>query len=234
MSSTMPCNSSGLCLCSAGASRRVLERVGGGSISLRLNACGPRRPEATPNSTRCPALSPSTPAGNADERTYTSSPSSCDRKPNPLSASYHLTLPVGTGLTCLSNGSLGWTTQQAPRLRRARCGFRSYSDGCPASTPDYCLLGRLGGRWRRYAPDSEHYLACIRRPLDGRRIPGGSAHQLLAHHHHPLWLRIAAHRLVRAMAVRPDDRRKAHRRDWRPYRKHHLDTAVRDMAGHRS
>src|SRR5271163_1536924 len=105
MSSTMPCSSSGLCLCSTGvASRRVLVRLGGGSTSVTLNGGGPRRPAATPNSTRCPALSPSTPSGNADERTYTSSPSSCDRKPNPLSASYHLTLPVGTGLTCLSDG----------------------------------------------------------------------------------------------------------------------------------
>src|SRR5271156_5023345 len=115
MSSTMPCSSSGLCLCSVGAaSRRVLVRLGGGSSSLRLNACGPRLPEATPNSTRCPALSPSTPAGNADERTYTSSPSSCDRKPNPFSESYHFTLPVGTALTCLSDGSLEGEHKKRP------------------------------------------------------------------------------------------------------------------------
>ena len=46
---------------------------------------------------------PSTPAGNAEERTYTSSPSSCERNPKPFSASYHFTRPVGTGLTCLSD-----------------------------------------------------------------------------------------------------------------------------------
>ncbi|MDT5412905.1 MAG: hypothetical protein QOG14_5125, partial [Mycobacterium sp.] len=45
-------------------------------INFRLNACGPRRPDATPNSTFWPAYRPSTPAGNAEERTYTSSPSS--------------------------------------------------------------------------------------------------------------------------------------------------------------
>ena len=56
MSSTMPCNSSGLCLCSAAeASRRVRDRLGGGSSSLTLSACG-RRPDARPNSTFCPAL----------------------------------------------------------------------------------------------------------------------------------------------------------------------------------
>src|ERR1700761_9121509 len=169
MSSTMPCSSSGLCLCSAGTvSRRVLVRLGGGSISLRLRACGPRRPEAIPNSTFWPALSPSTPAGSADERTYTSSPSSCDRKPNPLSASYHLTLPVGTGLTCLSDGIprmdntrrvpptqdamwiqilLGWLSAKHPRF------------------PGYSLGWRY--HWRRNAPDLEHNLAAIWRPLDG-------------------------------------------------------------------
>ena len=56
-------------LASAGASRSGRLSVGGGSISFTLSACGPRRPDARPNSTRCPALSPSTPAGNAEERT---------------------------------------------------------------------------------------------------------------------------------------------------------------------
>ena len=44
-------------------------------------------------------------------------------------------------------------------------------------------------------------------------------------------LRIASYALV---AVRPDDRRQADRRDRRPDRKRHLGAAVRDLAGDRS
>src|ERR1700691_5257055 len=70
--------------------------VGGGSSTRTWSACAPRRPSATPNSTRCPCRSAVVPAGNADECTKTSPPSSRARKPYPLSESYHLTLPVGT------------------------------------------------------------------------------------------------------------------------------------------
>src|SRR5262249_47570561 len=70
--------------------------VGGGSRSRTWSAWAPRRPSATPNSTRCPCRSVVVPAGSADECTKTSPPSSRARKPYPLSESYHLTLPVGT------------------------------------------------------------------------------------------------------------------------------------------
>src|SRR6516162_1588627 len=52
-----------------------------------------------PNSTRWPARKAAESAGSAEECTKTSPPSSRVRKPNPLSASYHLTLPVGTSET---------------------------------------------------------------------------------------------------------------------------------------
>src|SRR5690242_9379719 len=70
--------------------------VGGGSRIRTWSACAPRRPSATPNSTRWPCRRLFVPAGSADECTNTSPPSSRARKPYPLSESYHLTLPVGT------------------------------------------------------------------------------------------------------------------------------------------
>src|SRR5579862_2146909 len=70
--------------------------VGGGSRIRTWSAWAPRRPSATPNSTRCPCFSTVVPEGSADECTKTSPPSSRARKPYPLSESYHLTLPVGT------------------------------------------------------------------------------------------------------------------------------------------
>ena len=91
-SSTMTTISSGFFLA-------TLATVGGGSSSRTWSACTPRRPSATPNSTRCPGRSAVLPAGRAVECTKTSPPSSRVRKPNPLSASYHLTLPVGTDQT---------------------------------------------------------------------------------------------------------------------------------------
>src|SRR5215471_5086612 len=87
--------SSTITIISSGFLRLVLVTVGGGSSMRTWSAWTPRRPSATPNSTRCPARS-TEPAGRAEEWTNTSPPSSRVRKPNPLSASYHLTLPVGT------------------------------------------------------------------------------------------------------------------------------------------
>src|SRR3954454_3512859 len=69
---------------------------GGASSTRTWCAWSPLRPERMPNSTRVPALSVAVPSGRAEDLTYTSSPSSRDRKPKPLSASYHLTFPVGT------------------------------------------------------------------------------------------------------------------------------------------
>src|SRR5580693_3682652 len=77
----------------------VAATVGGGSRTRTWSACAPRRPSATPNSTRCPCRSAVVPEGSADECTKTSPPSSRARKPYPLSESYHLTLPVGTRRT---------------------------------------------------------------------------------------------------------------------------------------
>src|ERR1700741_11721 len=88
-------------------------------------------------------------------------------------------------------------------------------------------------RWRRCAPGSERYLADLRRPVDGRRISARGVAQLLAHRHHPLWLRIAAHCFIRVVAVRPDHRRQADGRDRRPDRKRHLGAAFRVVAGDR-
>ena len=56
---------------------------------------------------------------------------------------------------------------------------------------------------------------------------------LPADRHHPVRLRVAAHRLVRAVAVRPHDRRQANRRHRRAHRQRHLGAAVRVVAGDR-
>ena len=80
--------------------RRVAATTdGSASTTVTCRACGPRRPSMTPNSTFCPGLSVAIPVGSADDRTCTSAPPSCAMKPKPLSASYHLTLPLGTQLT---------------------------------------------------------------------------------------------------------------------------------------
>src|SRR3954451_12843626 len=68
-----------------------------GSSTRTWRAWSPLRPCTSPNSTRVPGFSVATPAGRAAGRTETSPPSSFDRKPKPRSASYHFTLPVGTG-----------------------------------------------------------------------------------------------------------------------------------------
>src|ERR1700712_1218142 len=84
---------------SSGERRLASATEGSGSTSRTWSACGPRRPSARPNSTRWPAFRASTSRGSDPLGTYTSAPSSWERKPNPFSASYHLTLPVGTVLT---------------------------------------------------------------------------------------------------------------------------------------
>src|ERR1700712_1401376 len=89
-------------------------------------------------------------------------------------------------------------------------------------------------RWRKYAPDSERHLAGFRWPLAGPRIPAGCACLLPAHRHDPLWFRLASHRVVRVVAVRPNDRREAGCRDGRSDRQCHLGAAVRALAGDRS
>src|SRR5580693_7418519 len=100
---------------SSGLFRMTLATVGGGSSSRTWRAWTPRRPSATPNSTRWPGLSAVVPAGSAVECTKTSPPSSRVRKPNPLSASYHLTLPVGTDQT--SRGRAGGESAGVLRLQ---------------------------------------------------------------------------------------------------------------------
>src|SRR5450631_3535014 len=69
---------------------------GVGSRTRNDSACAPRLPSTTPNSTRVPPLSVATPSGNASACRNTSAPWSSLRKPKPFSASYHLTLPIGT------------------------------------------------------------------------------------------------------------------------------------------
>src|SRR4051812_3932593 len=81
---------------SSGGLRLALTTEGSGSSTRTDSACNPRLPWATPNSTRVPCLRVAVPAGNAEAWTKTSPPSSFERKPKPLSASNHFTLPVGT------------------------------------------------------------------------------------------------------------------------------------------
>src|SRR6478609_7448834 len=94
MSSIRPCSSS--------AGLRLVATIDGStSNTLTCNACGPRRPSATPYSTFCPGLRVATPDGSAVDRTCTSTPPpSWAMNPKPFSASYHLILPLGTQLTC--------------------------------------------------------------------------------------------------------------------------------------
>src|SRR3954470_13739146 len=81
-----------------------------GSSSRTCSAWSPLRPWTRPNSTRAPGLSVEVPAGSASARTETAPSSSLCRKPNPFSASYHFTLPVGTvGTSLLAAG------RQAPQ-----------------------------------------------------------------------------------------------------------------------
>ena len=93
-SCTIEASSSGLRRCAAATD-------GAGSRSVTESAWSPRWPATTPNSTRWPGLSASTPAGSTDECTKTSPPSSRERKPKPFSLLNHLTLPVGTSVLVL-------------------------------------------------------------------------------------------------------------------------------------
>ena len=64
---------------------RWLRTTEGAASSTRSeSACLPRRPSATPNSTRVPPRSSVTPAGRAEAGTWTSSPSSVWANPKPL------------------------------------------------------------------------------------------------------------------------------------------------------
>src|SRR5690606_23668386 len=76
--------------------RFALTTDGVGSRSVTASACGPRRPSATPKSTRAPGFGAGASAGSAEACRKTSPPSSLAMKPNPRSVSNHLTLPVGT------------------------------------------------------------------------------------------------------------------------------------------
>src|SRR5690606_998265 len=78
---------------------------------------------------RCPVLSVSTPRGNADFRTYTSSPPSWETKPKPFSASYHLTLPVGTELT------VPFPARGRAQTRRAHAQACSPDERAPGAEP---------------------------------------------------------------------------------------------------
>src|SRR6476620_2773018 len=82
---------------SAGFLSWAFDSDGGASRRRTWSAWSPLRPWATPNSTRVPGLSVATPSGRADDRTYTSPPSSLERQPKPFSTSYPFTLPLGTG-----------------------------------------------------------------------------------------------------------------------------------------
>lgn len=88
--------SSTITVMSSGFFRVAATTDGSGSSTRTDNACSPRRPSATPNSTRWPGFSSVTPPGSASRCTNTSAPSSRDRKPKPFSALNHLTLPLGT------------------------------------------------------------------------------------------------------------------------------------------
>jgi len=89
MSSTMPCSSSGLCLCSTGVAHGASGKVAAGSISFRLTP-GVPPPGGDAEFHRCPALSPRH-LGHADG-TYTSR-RLLRQKPNPLRV-VPLNLPV--------------------------------------------------------------------------------------------------------------------------------------------
>src|SRR5690625_2257434 len=98
---------------SSGFFRAADDTDGSGSRIRIDSACSPRRPAATPNSTRWPGFREETSSGSAEEWTKTSSPSSRERKPKPFSTSYHFTLPVGTLTSFCSDRH--WVT--APSLR---------------------------------------------------------------------------------------------------------------------
>src|SRR5665811_35403 len=88
---------------------------GTGSRTWTDRACGPRRPSATPKSTRVPGFGAVTPAGSAEACRKTSPPSSSEAmKPKPRSASNHLTLPVGTGTS-------EWSGPQLARAGHRDC-----------------------------------------------------------------------------------------------------------------
>ena len=127
---------------------------GAGSSSVTDSACVPRRPSATLNSTRVPPLSVSTPSGRALACRNTSLPSSSEMKPKPFSASYHLTLPVGTVhllLVWWPAGVVpgrGWMAQ-ALRWRQgsphARAHLAPVSPATGHGSENRCPA--VGGRW---------------------------------------------------------------------------------------
>src|SRR5688572_6189112 len=114
---------------SAGFFRSAFDTDCVGSRTRTCSAWSPLRPWTTPNSTRVPAFRVATPAGRAAARTYTSPPSSLDRKPNPFSASYHLTLPVGTGDLFYSDGFYSdGLVRRTTRIGREPAPHESVSD----------------------------------------------------------------------------------------------------------
>src|SRR5580704_12297189 len=125
--------------------------VGGGSRIRTWSACAPRRPSATPNSTRCPCRSDVVPAGSADECTNTSPPSSRARKPYPLSESYHLTLPVGTHrphVERTKDNQRSGDRQDAIGISKAIGPGRRIA----ASLSPVAAFGRPGRAYRSYGP----------------------------------------------------------------------------------
>ena len=92
---------------SSGLILELATNDGGASIMLTESAWGPRRPSATPNSSRVPGLTLVTPAGSEVAGRKTSSPSSDAMKPKPFSRLNHLTRPVGIIISINSSGVAG-------------------------------------------------------------------------------------------------------------------------------
>ncbi len=123
-SCTMGSSSSGLRRCAAATE-------GAGSSTVTDSAWSPRWPATTPNSTRWPGLSASTPSGSTDECTKTSPPSSRERKPKPFSLLNHLTLPVGTSDLVLVARTLVAPRRKPPRPDAGRGALDSSAAGQP-------------------------------------------------------------------------------------------------------
>src|ERR1700733_490081 len=138
---------------SSGLFRVVLVMVGGGSSTLTCSACVPRRPSATPNSTRWPGFSGLAAGSRAVEWTNTSPPSSRVRKPKPLSTSYHLTLPVGTCGDLTRGGSMHRAAgPRAPKAIGSQPVPPLPAASWPPAAPSVHLVRLVPRRHVRHAP----------------------------------------------------------------------------------
>src|SRR5690625_8032134 len=84
-----------------------LATEGSGSSIRTESAEGPRRPSATPKSTRVPGLGLGASAGSAEACRKTSLPSSAVMKPKHRALSNHLTIPVSIGPLTFQNRLTG-------------------------------------------------------------------------------------------------------------------------------